>query len=59
MEKAVELIPNDPVINDHLGDALFRAGYYNEAKYQWNRALLYKPEKELEENIKFKLEKGL
>ena len=59
LEKAVGLIPNDPVINDHLGDALFRAGYYNEAKYQWNRALLYKPEKELKENIKFKLEKGL
>ena len=59
LEKAVGLIPNDPVINDHLGDALFRAGYYNEAKYQWNRALLYEPEKELKENIKFKLEKGL
>ena len=59
LEKAVGLIPNDPIINDHLGDALFRAGYYNEAKYQWNRALLYEPEKELKENIKFKLEKGL
>ena len=59
LEKAVELIPNDPVINDHLGDALFRAGYYNEARYQWNRALLYEPEKELKENIKFKLKKGL
>ncbi len=59
LEKAVGLIPNDPVINDHLGDALFRAGYYNEAKYQWNRALLYEPEKELKENIKFKLERGL
>ena len=59
LEKAVGLIPNDPVINDHLGDALFRAGYYNEAKYQWNRALLYEPEQELIENIKFKLEKGL
>ena len=59
LEKAVGLIPNDPVINDHLGDALFRAGYYNEAKYQWNRALLYEPDKELKDNIKFKLEKGL
>ena len=59
LEKAVGLIPNDPVINDHLGDALFRAGYYNEARYQWNRALLYEPEKELKENIKFKLKKGL
>ena len=55
----VALIPNDPVINDHLGDALYRAGYYNEARYQWNRALLYEPEKELKENIKFKLERTL
>ncbi len=59
LEKAVELVPNDPVINDHLGDALFRAGYYTEARYQWNRALLYKPEKELKNNIEFKLKKGL
>ncbi len=59
LEKAVGLIPNDPVINDHLGDALFRAGYYNEAKYQWNRALLYEPDKELKDSIEFKLEKGL
>ena len=59
LEKAVTLIPNDPIINDHLGDALFRAGHYNEAKYQWNRALLYEPEKELKDNIKFKLKKGL
>ena len=59
LEKAVALIPNDPIINDHLGDALFRAGYQNEAKYQWNRALLYEPEKSLKENIEFKLKKGL
>ncbi len=57
LEKAVGLIPNDPIINDHLGDALFRAGHYNEAKYQWNRALLYDPEKELRDNIEFKLKK--
>ncbi len=59
LEKAVGLVPNDPVINDHLGDALFRAGHFNEAKYQWKRALLYDPDKELKENIEFKLKKGL
>jgi len=59
LERAVALVPNDPIINDHLGDALFRAGYQNEAKYQWNRALLYEPEKNLRENIEYKLKKGL
>ena len=46
-------------LNDHLGDALWRAGYKNEAVFQWKRALLYKPEEDLRENIKFKLNKGL
>ena len=59
LEEAVSLVPNDPIINDHLGDALWRAGYENEAIFQWNRALIYKPEKDLEENLKFKLRKGL
>ena len=59
LEKAVEIVPNDPVINDHLGDALWRAGYKNEAVFQWKRSLLYKPEEDLKNNIKYKLKKGL
>ena len=59
LEKAVSLIPNDPIINDHLGDALWKAGYKNEAIFQWNRALLYSPEKSLKNIIKLKLKKGL
>ena len=59
LEKAVTLVPNDPIINDHLGDALWRAGYENEAVFQWNRSLLYSPDSELKELIKFKLKKGL
>ena len=58
LEKAVGLVPNDPIINDHLGDAL-EAGYKNEAVYQWKRALIYKPENELKEEILFKLKQGL
>ena len=59
LEKAVSLVPNDPIINDHLGDAMWRAGYKNEAVFQWNRALIYEPDDELKEKIKFKLKKGL
>ena len=59
LEKAVSLVPSDPIINDHLGDALWQAGYKNEAIFQWNRVLLYSPEKELKKNIKLKLQKGL
>ena len=59
LEKAVEIVPNDPVINDHLGDALWRAGYKNEAIFQWKRSLLYNPEEDLKNNINYKLKKGL
>ena len=59
LEKAVGLVPNDPIINDHLGDAMWRAGYKNEAVFQWNRALIYSPDDELKEKINFKLKKGL
>ena len=59
LEKAVSLVPNDPIINDHLGDAMWRAGYEHEAIFQWKRALIYKPDSELREKIKFKLKKGL
>ena len=59
LEKAVSLIPNDPIINDHLGDALWRAGFENEAVFQWKRSLLYNPDSDLMEKIRFKLKKGL
>ena len=59
LEKAVSLVPSDPIINDHLGDALWKAGYKNEAIFQWNRALLYSPENEIKKTIKLKLQKGL
>ena len=57
LEKAVSLVPNDPIINDHLGDAMWRAGYENEAIFQWKRALIYKPDSELREKINFKLKR--
>ena len=36
---AVELEPEDPTINEHLGDAYWAAGRKLEAPYQWRRAL--------------------
>jgi Flp pilus assembly protein TadD len=32
------LLPNDPEINDHLGDAYWKAGRKLEARFQWNIA---------------------
>ncbi len=60
MERAVELTPTDPVINDHFGDALWVVGRRTEARFQWRRALSFKPdEEELRERIKRKLSVGL
>ena len=38
LEQAVQLLPNDPEINDHLGDAYWKAGRQLEAKFQWKIA---------------------
>ena len=59
LEQAVELAPYDPVINDHLGDALWMVGRRLEAEFQWKRARSLDPEPEELERIKRKLERGL
>ncbi len=46
LEKAVELEPEDPTINGHLGDAYWAAGRKLEALYQWRLALTLNPEPE-------------
>ncbi len=60
LEKAVELMPVDPVVNDHLGDIYWAVGRKREAEFQWKRALSFKPETEEEAGrIRRKLEIGL
>ena len=44
LERAVSLKPDDPVLNDHLGDAYWRAGRQLEATFQWAHARDMKPE---------------
>ncbi|MEZ5865087.1 MAG: hypothetical protein R3D25_13860 [Geminicoccaceae bacterium] len=59
LERAVELQPDDPVINDHLGDAYWRAGRQREARFQWQRALTFEPEADQVVVIERKLREGL
>ena len=64
MEKAVSLMPVDPVVNDHLGDVYWAVGRTREAEFQWKRALSFiTDETNLEEvkpdRIRRKLEVGL
>ncbi len=44
LQRAVELVPDDPTINGHLGDAYWATGRKLEAFYQWRLALTLHPE---------------
>ena len=60
MLRAVELTPDDPVINDHLGDVLWMVGRKREAEFQWRRALSFGPADDLDmDRIRKKLDAGL
>ena len=53
-------MPEDPIVNDHYGDALWKNGKEIQARYYWIYVLgLEKTEKDLKEKLKSKLIKGL
>ena len=53
------LKPEDPVINDHLGDSYWKVGRELEARFQWTHARDNKPEPEDLTKIEEKLKSGL
>ncbi len=59
LERAVALTPGDPVVNDHLGDAYWKAGRTLEAGFKWNHARDLKPEPEDLKRILDKIQNGL
>ena len=56
LQKAVELKPLDPIINDHYGDALWMINKNIQARYIWSNILKLN---NVEENLKKKIEKKL
>ena len=59
LERACELEPADPDINNHLGDAYWQAGRRNEAHFQWARVLTLSPSAKLRAEVQLKLQNGL
>ena len=59
LERAVELKPDDPTINDHLGDGYWKIGRMLEARFQWSHARDLKPDPEELTKIQQKLQSGL
>jgi tetratricopeptide (TPR) repeat protein len=59
LEAAVLLVPGDPTINEHLGDALWKAGRRMDARFQWNHALTFATEETDKAAIEQKIKSGL
>ena len=56
MRRAVELMPEDPIVNDHYGDILWSLDRKIQAIYFWKNVLKLKDvEEEMKEKIKAKL----
>ena len=60
LKRAVELMPEDPTVNDHYGDILWKLNRKIQARYFWKSVLnLEDTEDEMKQNIKNKLIEGL
>jgi tetratricopeptide (TPR) repeat protein len=55
LEHAAELMAGDPEINDHLGDAYWRVGRRQEARFQWSAVLTLDPTAEQKPKVEAKL----
>ena len=59
LQKAVQLMPSDPIVNDHYADTLWMTGEKIQARYYWNYVLnLEKTEDDLKKKINDKIING-
>jgi len=60
LQRAVELMPFDPVVNDHYGDALWMTNKSIQARYFWKHSLsLEGAEDKLKNDVRQKLIEGI
>ncbi len=59
LEAAVAIEAGDPDVNNHLGDAYWRVGRLDEARFQWRRVLTLEPTAKLKAEVEMKLRSGL
>ena len=60
LRKAIELMPDDPIVNDHYGDVLWKLNRKIQAKYYWQSVLdSEESENNMKKNVSKKLLKGL
>ena len=60
LKRAVELMPDDPIVNDHYGDILWKLNQKIQARYFWKNVLkMEDAEREMIDKINLKLVEGL
>ncbi len=60
LKRAVELMPDDAIVNDHYGDILWKLGHKIQARYFWKSVLKMKDsDEELLQKVNLKIIKGL
>ena len=56
MRRAVELMPEDPIVNDHYGDILWKLNRKIQARYFWNNVLTFDDtEEDMKKQINIKV----
>jgi hypothetical protein len=59
LKRAVQLMPDDPIVNDHYGDILWKLDRKIQARYFWSMVLeMEDAEEDLLDQIKDKLITG-
>ena len=60
LKRAVELMPEDPTVNDHYGDILWKLNRKIQARYFWNNVLnLEDSDEDIIKNINIKMIEGI
>ena len=60
LKRAVELMPEDPTVNNHYGDILWKLNRKIQARYFWNNVLSFDDtDEDIRKNINIKIIEGL
>jgi len=60
LKRAVELMPEDPIVNDHYGDILWKLDRKIQARYFWGSVLdMEDADKEMIKKINIKMIEGI
>ena len=60
LKRAVQLMPEDPIVNDHYGDILWKLDRKIQARYFWTSVLKMKDaDEDMIKNINIKITEGL